>query len=702
VSQWFLNLRIRRKLQVTIGCLLAGLVGTGLLAIRQLSVLNEQSTVVTRDWLPGVERIAALENVLTEYRVLQYAHVAALDDASMNAIEQEMTETEKLITATAKSYEETIILDSDRQLFAQYTQQVQRFLDTWPAAQALSRAGKNTDARTALAGPVTKEFETLGATLAALIKLNHDESMKETAKAAAAFSTGRTMIISVLALLVVFGLAVSHVVSGIIERAVLAIVDRTGSLQQKCLTSLQKGLTAMSHGDTSVSAVAGTSPIGSTAQDEMGQISRSVDGLIVQAQGALQAYTSMQQIIDTLLGEVRTLTESAQKGQIAERANTSDFEGSYQEVVRGLNNVLEAVATPLHEAQAVLVRVADRDLTARMTGVYAGQYRTLSEAINTAVLNVADTLEQVSSAAEQVSAASGQIASASQGLASTASEQAAGIEEIASSTAEFSSMAKSTAANTKEALALVERAQQHATDGRARMERLSDAVVEIRRGSHATAKIVKTIEEIAFQTNLLALNAAVEAARAGDAGRGFAVVAEEVRSLALRSSEASKSTAELIEQALQSAERGYTLNSEVMASFEEITSQVSRVSRVVEEVATAADQQSQGVAQINGAVDQLNSTTQQAASNAEESASTAEELSSQALTLGAIVGQFQLHAGSAQRSVRVATPRARSATPSAPSRPARPSAVRTPARGASLIPFDDEMSMDDESVLAVF
>ncbi|HJK95579.1 MAG TPA: methyl-accepting chemotaxis protein, partial [Polyangiaceae bacterium LLY-WYZ-14_1] len=164
----------------------------------------------------------------------------------------------------------------------------------------------------------------------------------------------------------------------------------------------------------------------------------------------------------------------------------------------------------------------------------------------------------------------------------------------------------------------------------------------IEASADATAKVVKTIDEIAFQTNLLALNAAVEAARAGEAGKGFAVVAEEVRALAMSSGEAARNTAELIEEAVGNTRSGVELNGEVLERLAEIGRGNAKVLEVVAEVAAASRQQSDGVEQINSAVEQMNSTTQQVAANAEESASAAEELTSQASEVKGLVGRFSL------------------------------------------------------------
>jgi methyl-accepting chemotaxis protein len=197
----------------------------------------------------------------------------------------------------------------------------------------------------------------------------------------------------------------------------------------------------------------------------------------------------------------------------------------------------------------------------------------------------------------------------------------------------------------REAQSVVGVSRQQAEEGMASMERLSAAMSEIQRSSGATAKVVKTIEEIAFQTNLLALNAAVEAARAGDAGKGFAVVADEVRNLALRSSEAAKSTAQLIDEAVRHAASGVSMNSEVVKALQSIQTQVVRATEVMTTIGEGSREQASGVEELDGAVRTLSSLVQRGAASAEESAASAEELQAQSATLVGLVNEFTLDSG---------------------------------------------------------
>jgi methyl-accepting chemotaxis protein len=367
---------------------------------------------------------------------------------------------------------------------------------------------------------------------------------------------------------------------------------------------------------------------------------------VVERRGAHDALgESMEQLrttVQSLLGETTQLVASAKAGDLSARGRDARFTGAYRELVRGINETLDAMAGPINEASQVLERVARNDLTARMSGDYAGDFSRIKEAMNTANSQLDEAMGKVSSAALHVASAGDQIASGSQSLAQGSSEQAASLEEISSSMHELSAMALQTARNAKEAEQLSGESLATANAGAAGMQRLAEAVAKIKASSDATGRIVRSIDEIAFQTNLLALNAAVEAARAGDAGRGFAVVADEVRSLAQRSAEAARSTSALIEESMQHAEQGVSLNAAVMAQLSEITRQVERTSMVVSEISAASDQQARGIQQINQGVEQMNQVTQQVAANAEESAAASQELASQAQVLNAMVREFHI------------------------------------------------------------
>ncbi len=261
-------------------------------------------------------------------------------------------------------------------------------------------------------------------------------------------------------------------------------------------------------------------------------------------------------------------------------------------------------------------------------------------------------IESLTMGSEQTASAAGQVSSASQSLAQGASEQAAALEETTSSIEEMSSMVKQNAANANEATNLAASATADADTGTQAMGQMSKAIDDIKKSSDETAKIIKTIDEIAFQTNLLALNAAVEAARAGEAGKGFAVVAEEVRNLAQRSAQAAKDTANMIAESVKNADNGVSINKEVAQTLNKIAEGSRKVNDLVAEIAAASNEQAQGIDQINTAVGQMDQVTQSNAANAEESASAAEELSSQAEELNGMVGQLQAMVGNSSGNGR--------------------------------------------------
>ena len=294
------------------------------------------------------------------------------------------------------------------------------------------------------------------------------------------------------------------------------------------------------------------------------------------------------------------------------------------------------------EISTVLESIAQGDLTLATKQDYVGDFASIRESLDNILNKLNNTMSQIVESSEHVSNGSEQMSIGAQALSQGAVEQASAVEELDSNIRQISEEVGKTAENAVQASQKVEAVGAQLMESNQKMQEMIEAMEAIDARSNESGKIIKTIENISSQTNILALNAAVEAARAGEVGKGFAVVAEEVRELAGRSAEASKSTAELIERSIEAVKQGTRIASETAEQLVIVVSGENEVVETTNLIAEAARGQADAVFEIREQINQISNVVQTNSATAEESAATSQQLSSQAGLLRNMISMFRI------------------------------------------------------------
>lgn len=300
------------------------------------------------------------------------------------------------------------------------------------------------------------------------------------------------------------------------------------------------------------------------------------------------------------------------------------------------------IKRPLDQGVWLARELASGNLSAEIGISRRDELGELLEALNGIGRGLNRAVGEVRDRSMHIAIASRRIFRGNRDLSHRTDEQAANLQQTATAMEQLNVTVKQNADHAEHAWQLGNQAAGCAARGSTTMQIAVDTMQQVRRGSRKMTDIVKLINSIAFQTNILALNAAVEAARAGQQGKGFAVVATEVRSLALRSAQASRDIEDLIAESAAQMDAGASLVDNAGSSMNEIVQSVQQVQGIMKEIAAASREQANGMAQIALAVGHLDTITQENVQQVQLAAQATLAQQEQADGLAATVARFTL------------------------------------------------------------
>ena len=217
--------------------------------------------------------------------------------------------------------------------------------------------------------------------------------------------------------------------------------------------------------------------------------------------------------------------------------------------------------------------------------------------------------------------------SRTQQAATAMEEMSQAVQQVTSNVSDGATRAREITEQTESGMETVEQSSHAVRELAARVQDASAVIKELVQETQGIETALTLIQGITAQTNLLALNAAIEAARAGEAGRGFSVVADEVRALALRTSQSTTEIQGIVESIRQQSTKAVTAMDE---SYEVATGTL-----------TCADESHDALRNIHAGVASIRDFTHQIASATEEQSVAAEEVNQTISTIDQLAGDVQ-------------------------------------------------------------
>ncbi len=600
---WFRNLRISFKLLLAFTVFTALFVLSMALALHELSLLNRKTGTIVSTWLPGIQAVTDMKTSIANYRLGEYRYLMSRTPEELQKNIVLLADALNQLSRDEEIYIPMISSGEQQALYDRYHDELAVYLEMSQAMISLMEEGRQEEATVLITNNSFLQYELLVNELRTLVDDNIRSSRQAGKEIEATYDASFTLVVSLLALCVLFASALAFGLARAIGRPL-----------QILRTTAEK----IADGDIDQSVTV-------HSRDEVGILATAFNTMIAHIRESMQQEQRQQQYLNECVE-----TMLVQMDRFAEGNLTVYLERRQDDAIgrlyTGFNRAMEKI-------RAMMIEV---DTAVRTT--------------SSSAIQIGISTEQLAAGAQELSSQTQTIATAVEQMTRTVtdnSHSAATAAHLAASNGEVARTGNDVVARTAKTISSIAGVVRESS---ATVERLGASGREIE-------EILSVINEIADQTNLLALNAAIEAARAGSHGRGFAVVADEVRKLADRTTGATreiagiihkiqKETAEAVSamhRGTQEVDEGLNLAQQANTSLDSILASSLNVRLMMQNIATASEQQSTTSEEIARSMDSMASVVDRSTGDISSIADSAVWLTDVTSRLSSLVGQFHLY-----------------------------------------------------------
>jgi methyl-accepting chemotaxis protein len=365
------NMKIGTRLAAVFALAIVLFAGTIFNASYEFSKIEKNSSYVSSNNLPKIDMISqaasAVQNITRSVSL-----IAAIEDPEFRKKSREQIELERVgYREVMKKLDAVPVADTPAGRL--FKEKLVAFKDAIKECSALN----NKVMEAATSGAQAESLVLLKGAVPSIIKVNDAATALVKSQYGAVDTRikgvnealDRAKTVMMLMLLVV--IAISVVAAVLITRSITRPVNSLVALANK-----------LAVGDLSVS-------MEEAGKDETGQL--------------LSAMGTMVESIKALVADANMLSLATVEGTLAVRADATQHQGAYREVIEGVNRTLDSVIGPLKMAADYVDRIAKGDIPPKITDTYAGDFNEIKQNLNGCIDNVSALVSDTRMLAEAAS-----------------------------------------------------------------------------------------------------------------------------------------------------------------------------------------------------------------------------------------------------------------------------------------------------------